>query len=220
MAKVLPEPADVDWGERDPWQPRRAVTRDFGCFFPAGHQGQYRSWQKAVVDPVTGRRCHEWEPFAVKTLGRNTTTLELGDMKAVEDMCTTWQGGKYFLNKSRPVKGWKGETTSHETGGGWSVGALAGYGEDALARAGGRGTSGGGEGYREQWVPLALQLAQHEPRDYDKTISPMQTTWNHARDAAHRSRVLTKSTAWHNYPHGRSLDGYPCSKDPVLRSFT
>ena len=38
------------------------------CFDPTllrhYHQGQYRSWQKAVTDPVTGRRCHEWEPFA------------------------------------------------------------------------------------------------------------------------------------------------------------
>ena len=104
MAKVLAAAEDLDWGEREAWQPRRAVTRDFGSFFPVGHEGQYRSWQAPVIDPVTGRRSHAWLPFATKTQGRNTATLELGDMKGVEDMTITWHGGRYFGNKNRPVK--------------------------------------------------------------------------------------------------------------------
>jgi hypothetical protein len=40
-------------------------------------------------------------------------------------------------------------------GAGWSVGGLAGPGEDALARAGGR--LSGGDAYREQWVPLGKE---------------------------------------------------------------
>ena len=35
---------------------------------------------------------------------------------------TTWQGGRYFVNKNRPVKGWKGSSTTHDVGAGVGVG--------------------------------------------------------------------------------------------------
>ena len=33
-----------------------------------------------------------------------------------------------------------------------------------------------------------------------------------------RSRVLTRTSHWVDFPAGKSLDGYPAGKDPVLRS--
>ena len=33
-----------------------------------------------------------------------------------------------------------------------------------------------------------------------------------------RSRAFTRTSHWVDYPAGKSLDGYPTGKDPVLRS--
>ena len=99
----------------------------------------------------------------------------------------------------------------HETGGGWSVGPLAAYGQDALALAGGRGAAGGGGGVREAFVPLQWQMEQHDFRPVD--ASKCGVAWRNPLaqqgcGAAVRVRDMVKTAKWMQYPAARSLDGY------------